>query len=96
MSEPRRLQVLLAGRVQGVGFRFFAVEQARRRGLTGWVRNRAGGQVEVLAEGAEEDLLDFLAALREGPPLAWIRSLAADWAPAAGEFARFEVLPSTY
>ena len=96
MSEPRRLQVVLAGRVQGVGFRFFAVEQARRRGLTGWVRNRAGGQVEILAEGPEQDLLDLLAALREGPPLAWVQSLAPDWAPASGEFARFEVLPSAY
>jgi len=96
MSEPRRLHILLTGRVQGVGFRFFVVEQARRRGLTGWVRNRTGGQVEALAEGPEEDLQDFLAALREGPPLAWIRSLAADWAPPSGEFARFEVLPSAY
>ena len=96
MSEPRRLQVLLAGRVQGVGFRFFAVEQARRRGLTGWVRNRVGGQVEVLAEGPEENLLDFLAALREGPPLAWVQSPAPDWSAARGEFTRFEVLPSSY
>jgi len=63
-----RLHVLVRGRVQGVGFRWFVRETARGLGLAGWVRNRSDGTVEVAAEGSVA-LLDRLRdELRKGPP----------------------------
>jgi acylphosphatase len=72
-----------------VGFRFFAVHEAQARGLTGWVRNGGEDKVEVVAEGPEAELQALLAALRQGPPLAWIASAAVEWREASGEFRGF-------
>jgi acylphosphatase len=58
---------LIRGRVQGVGFRFFAFDEARREGLSGYVRNLPDGGVEALAEGDREALLRFELSLRRGP-----------------------------
>jgi len=79
-----------------VGFRFFVVEQARRRKLRGWVRNYGRDQVEVVAEGPPEDLEDLLSALRQGPPLSWIQDLVIDWQEATDEFTTFTIRPSNY
>ena len=54
--------------MQGVGFRWFVRESARRLGLSGWVSNRADGSVEVAAEGDAEAVAGLQARLREGPP----------------------------
>jgi acylphosphatase len=62
------LYVAVRGRVQGVGFRWFVREQARSLGLTGWVRNREDGSVEVFAAGDRRALQEFRALLRSGPP----------------------------
>jgi len=59
--------VAVLGRVQGVGFRWFVRERARALGLTGWVRNRQDGSVEVLAEGSDAALRELRALLRAGP-----------------------------
>lgn len=58
---------LIDGRVQGVGFRFFAEAAAAREGIDGWVRNRPDGRVEVAAEGDAEALDRFERSLRMGP-----------------------------
>jgi acylphosphatase len=59
---------LISGRVQGVGFRFFARATAAREGLHGWVRNLPDGRVEIEAEGEAEALERFERAIRQGPP----------------------------
>ena len=59
---------LITGRVQGVGFRFFALETAEREGLHGWVKNLPDRSVEALAEGDADALERFERALRHGPP----------------------------
>ena len=64
------MHFLIEGRVQGVGFRYWAAEQARRLGLRGWVRNRPDGSVEAEAAGAPEALEEFARLLRQGPPSA--------------------------
>lgn len=69
MSLVRR-RLFVSGRVQGVAFRHFAVEEGRRLGLRGWVRNRRDGRVEAVAEGAPEQLDTFEAWCRVGPPAA--------------------------
>ena len=59
---------MVRGRVQGVGFRWFAEHAARVEGLHGWVTNRPDGSVEVAAEGDREALHRFESRLRHGPP----------------------------
>ena len=56
------------GKVQGVGFRWFVREVARRAGLAGWVRNREDGRVEIVASGPEPAIAELLEAARAGPP----------------------------
>ncbi len=55
------------GRVQGVGFRWYVVEMARKLGLAGWVKNRPDGRVELAAAGTREALDKLAAAVRAGP-----------------------------
>jgi len=64
---------LIGGRVQGVGFRYFAERAAAENGVTGWVRNLADGRVEVHADGSPEQLSEFEARLRAGPPRSDVR-----------------------
>lgn len=70
MSEVKAVRAVVRGRVQGVGFRFATVEEARRRGVTGWVRNLPAGRVEVLAQGSESAVESLVAWLAAGPRLA--------------------------
>ncbi len=86
-----RLHATVTGRVQGVNFRFFVLEEAEKLGLRGWVRNKWNGSVEVTAEGGRESLEKLLAALREGPPMAWVGNVDFEWLPATGEYASFDV-----
>lgn len=71
----RAVQIRLKGRVQGVGFRYFAVRSARRLGLVGEVRNLPDGSVEVKAAGEGEDLERFKEELRKGPPASRVTGL---------------------
>lgn len=64
---------LISGRVQGVGFRYFAARVAVEAGVTGWTRNLADGRVEAHANGTEAQLDQFESRLRTGPPYADIR-----------------------
>ena len=64
--ETARLRV--EGRVQGVGYRFWAMSEARRLGLDGWVRNRSDGSVEILVTGKPEAVAALQAACGRGPP----------------------------
>ena len=63
-----RRRFLIAGRVQGVGYRYFVRRSAGRLGVTGWVRNLPSGEVEAEGQGSEGVLMDFEAELRRGPP----------------------------
>ena len=94
MSEtsPLRLHAWVSGRVQGVGFRYFVMQNAQTLGLAGWVRNLHDGRVEVVAEGPHEALDRLLAALRKGPMSAEVESIDYDFSDDKGEFQRFAVL----
>lgn len=67
-----RMRLEIHGRVQGVGFRWFTRERARRWGLRGWVMNRPDGTVELVAEGPRESLDGLRADVRRGPPGAFV------------------------
>jgi acylphosphatase len=88
----KRVQAIVSGRVQGVGYRYFAAHAAHRFGLKGTVRNLPGGEVEAVAEGEEATLEEFLAELREGPSSASVTELTAAWSEATGRFERFEAI----
>ena len=87
----KRIHAVVEGRVQGVFFRDFVRAHARRLQLTGWVRNAAAGEVEVVAEG-EDAALDQLAMLLEqGPPPARVDDVRISDAPLTGEFTDFVI-----
>ncbi|WP_150291294.1 acylphosphatase [Sphingobium estronivorans] len=67
---PIARHLMILGRVQGVFYRNWAVDEASRLGLAGWVRNRMDGCVEVQVEGLEEAVAHFIALAHEGPPAA--------------------------
>jgi acylphosphatase len=72
----RTLRLRISGRVQAVGYRAFVIEEARRLGLRGWVRNRRDGTVEASAAGAEEAVEQLVEACRRGPPAARVTEIA--------------------
>lgn len=85
------VEVRVTGRVQGVGFRHYTTQQARRLGVDGWVRNERDGSVCVVAE-APKDVIDaFLKRLQHGPSTARVDGIEADRSNASGEFSGFAV-----
>ena len=86
-----RLEAVVRGRVQGVGFRYFVLASARELGLAGWVANERDGSVRCLAEGASAGLDALEAALRIGPAGAMVASVSAVRMPATGSFGRFAI-----
>lgn len=73
--ENKRLSITVRGRVQGVGYRFFAQEAAEALGVTGWVRNGWNREVEVEAQADPQTLRLFCDRLREGPVLARVADI---------------------
>lgn len=71
----KRIQAVVQGRVQGVGFRYFTRDRAASYGLSGWVRNLQDGGVEFEAQGEAEDLDAFTAEIKEGPGLAHVSDM---------------------
>ena len=86
-----RLDAAVHGRVQGVGFRYFAAREASRLGLDGWVANEADGSVRCIAEGPAADLEVLLRRLREGPSSAVVTDVRVAWGSVRGEGPGFSV-----
>lgn len=92
MSGAQRLTARVRGRVQGVGYRWWAVDTATELGLVGWVRNADDEPaVEVVAEGDPTALDLLLARLGSGPSAARVEAVESDRGPAAGGLTRFEI-----
>lgn len=87
----KRVRLLISGLVQGVFFRHGTKEKAQSLNLTGWVRNTEEGGVEVVAEGAKENLEELIKWCREGPPGAQVKKVEVEWQEATGEFGSFEI-----
>ncbi len=86
-----RVHVWVTGRVQGVCFRYAVEEEARARGITGWVRNLPDGRVEGVFEGDEPGVRDMLMYCRSGPPYAEVSHVEVREEPFQGEFRGFEI-----
>ncbi|MCZ6632201.1 MAG: acylphosphatase [bacterium] len=91
MSDLKRVSLRIRGRVQGVGFRYFAYHEARRLGVVGFVRNLPDGEVGAEAE-ADAAVLDvFVQALKQGPSAARVREVQICKRPCTGQEIAFEV-----
>jgi acylphosphatase len=91
--DRARLHAIVRGRVQGVSFRAFTAEHARRLGLAGSVRNLDDGRsVEVIAEGERQQLEALLARLREGPRFARVDHVEVAWPAPSGLTGGFRVI----
>lgn len=87
----KRLKVLFCGRVQGVGFRYTVCRMASSLPVTGYVRNLMSGDVEMVAEGTREDLVDFLDMIRDSHLGRHISRETVGWSAATGVFDKFGI-----
>lgn len=87
----KRLHTIADGRVQGVGYRAYVIAHARELQLSGWVRNLASDQVEVVAEGEDVALYHLEMLLEKGPPLSRVDNVQTEYEPPTGEFTNFHV-----
>jgi acylphosphatase len=87
----KQAHLTVRGRVQGVFFRASAQREAKRLGLTGWVRNRPDGAVELCVEGEEEELKEMLAWANRGPSAARVEKVDIRWRSYVGDFAEFRI-----
>ncbi len=90
-SGRARLHLIVDGRVQGVGFRFSAYDKAKEFALAGWVRNLGSGEVEIVAEGKQENLQMLAAWAHQGPPSAHVTQVREEWLDFTGEFTDFRI-----
>jgi acylphosphatase len=78
VSERSVVHVRIEGRVQGVWYRGWTVEEATRRGLDGWVRNRRDGSVEAVFAGSPGEVAAMIAACHQGPPSARVTRVTSE------------------
>lgn len=88
-----RAHVLIAGRVQGVGYRFSTQDMALLLKLDGWVRNLRSGQVEAVFEGNPEQVEEMIRWCHQGPPHAVVNQVTVDYEPPEG-LQGFEIVRS--
>ncbi|MCX7919514.1 MAG: acylphosphatase [bacterium] len=86
-----QFKAIIQGRVQGVGYRFYAERIANQLGVKGYVKNLWNGEVEVLAQGDKPTLELFLTKLREGPRLAKVTDIKVEWQPITETYSTFDI-----
>lgn len=91
LSDIARIEATVMGMVQGVYFRQYTLQEARRLNLVGWVANQPDGTVRVVAEGKREALKQLLEFLHHGSPASRVSDVVATWGIAGGEFTDFRV-----
>ncbi len=95
MTEARA-QVVLSGRVQGVGFRYATADEARRRKVSGWVRNLDSGGVEAVFEGPQGSVESMVRWCEDGPPGAFVRDVRVNWDEPTEDLGRFEIRSTSF
>lgn len=92
-SERKSVKVRISGRVQGVWYRGWTVQEARARGLSGWVCNLSDGTVEALFSGAAASVDEMIRLCHDGPPLAHVKVVEVEPSPDFG-LDKFEQTPT--
>jgi acylphosphatase len=90
-EPPVRAHILVIGRVQGVGFRAFAARTATKLDLSGGVRNRDDGRVELDVEGRKTVIEALVRELKIGPPAAHVTKIQTEWSAATGRYSHFSI-----
>jgi len=88
----QRAHVYIVGKVQGVFFRAWATQKAKKFDLCGWVRNVDDGKVEIVAEGERVKINSLIKALKKGPPLSKVKNIEIIWEKTKEEFEGFNVI----
>ena len=88
----KRVQVIVHGRVTGAFFRAATQREARRLGVSGWVKNRPDGTVELVAEGEEESVKEIVSWAHRGPSAARVDRIEIRWRGYTGEFSDFSII----
>ncbi|HYU25626.1 MAG TPA: acylphosphatase [Thermoanaerobaculia bacterium] len=89
---PKELRhIYIHGKVQGVGYRFFATRVARRLGLKGWIQNNRDGAVEALVEGEKSAIDEWIEEIREGPRYAEVTKIDSEVKDYTGRLGDFDV-----
>lgn len=83
-------QIVIEGRVQGVGFRYFAKQKAMEINVFGWIKNNANGNVQIEVEGEKEAIDNFISNCFQGPPMAMVTHVHLSEIPTQG-FRKFEI-----
>ena len=86
-----RAHIVVKGRVQGVFYRASAKDEAEKLGISGWVKNRREGNVEILAEGGELVVKELIEWCKKGPPHAKVKEVNVEWDEYKGEFKGFSI-----
>jgi len=86
------VQIMVRGRVTGVFFRAATQREAKRLGITGWVRNRNDASVEILAEGEEDSIKEFVSWAHHGPSAARVESVDVRYRSYSGEYSDFRIV----
>jgi len=91
MTNIVRRRIVISGLVQGVAFRYYTRDKARRVGVTGWVRNLPDGRVEAVIEGSPEGVEEVIAWCRKGPRASRVDRVQVHEEPASNEFTDFDI-----
>jgi acylphosphatase len=89
--NKKAFNIIVRGRVQGIGFRYFVQHMGVRLGLTGNVCNCADGTVEIIVEGVPKQLDEFVDLVKKGPRLAWIERVDVHEIQPTGDFSSFQI-----
>lgn len=87
----KQYTIIISGRVQGVGFRFSARENARKYNIKGFVMNKSNGDVKIVAEGQENDLESYLSWCRQGPSHAWVDNVIVHRSDEVSNYKYFDI-----
>lgn len=91
MNATYSVHCLVQGRVQGVGYRYFAYRAANKLGLVGWVKNLPKGDVEVLAQGPKKVLITFVQHLASGPTWSKVAQVHEEWTTTQPTYSEFQI-----
>jgi acylphosphatase len=86
-----QFKAIIHGRVQGVGYRFFAERYAIELGITGYAKNLYNDDVEIVAQGDKSSLESYLAKLQEGPRLSKVTNIDVEWQPVSEHYPSFDI-----
>ncbi len=91
IENIKTYKILLSGRVQGVGFRYFTESVASKYGISGYVANTLNGKVEVVGQGEDEELKQFFKAVKKGPAFSAIIDVKYEEVDSNKKYSKFEI-----